>query len=195
MLINDKNVIRSLYKSIRNSVSESQKSESDRRIFTRLINLPLYKNSDLILIYVSFGSEADTKNIIEFSLNNNKRVAVPYCNGNNMQFFEIKNLKDLKIGKFGIPTVETVNNLPVSSFENALCVVPGLCFDLEGNRIGYGGGFYDRFLCEHNIPTVALAYEICVCDKIPYEEYDVRIDALVTENYFRNLKKEVSTYE
>ncbi len=186
MLINNKKSIRKLYKSIRNSIDESKKTESDRRIFTRFINSPDYQNSDLILIYVSFGSEADTKDIIEYSLNNNKRVAVPHCDEKNMSFFEIKTLEELKTGKFGIPTVETGNNLPVNSFENALCVVPGVCFDLKGNRVGYGGGFYDRFLCEHKIPTVALTYEICLCDNIPYEEYDVKIDALVTENYFRN---------
>ena len=195
MFINDKNKLRAFYKSVRNSVDSSQKNESDRRILTWLINFDIYLNSAFILIYVSFGSEVDTKALIEYSLGFGKRLAVPHCENNEMNFYEISSLNELVIGKFGIPTVTTGNNLPVDCFDGALCVVPGLCFDLYGNRIGYGGGFYDRFLEKHHIPTVGLTYEKCICNQIPYEEYDIKIDVIITENYFRNSEKGGSTYE
>lgn len=190
MLINDeKDKLRKLYKNIRNSFGQIQKKELDARIMTQLINSDLYKNAELILIFVSFGSETDTKNIIDYSFFCGKRVAVPYCNGNEMFFYEIFSLNELVAGKYGIPTVKTGNNSPVECFDGALCIVPGLCFDFYGNRIGYGGGFYDRFLEKHNVPTVGLTYEKCICNQIPIEKFDKKIDAIITENYFRNFEK------
>ena len=162
----DKKSARKLYSKIRNSVSVTEKTEWDRCILTRFINSSLYLNCDLLLIYVSFGSEVGTKEIIEHALNCKKRVAVPFCNEKEMVFYEISSLSDLKIGKFGIPTVENGNNLFVTDFTNALCVVPGMCFDFKGNRIGYGGGYYDRFLSKNRVITVGLTYERCICNQI-----------------------------
>lgn len=161
-----------------------------------LINSKFYKSADLLLTYVSVGSEADTRKLIEYSIKKGKRVAVPFCKGKEMQFYEIGGLDELIEGKFGIPTVNTGYTLPVNNFENALCIVPGLCFDLYGNRIGYGGGFYDRFLEKHKVPTAALTYERCICSKIPSDSFDVRINRIITENYIKEtLDKEASTYE
>ena len=196
MFIKSKQILRTLYKTVRNGIDASTRTDCNSRMFTMLINSEIYSKSELILIYVSFGSEADTRNIINHSLCIGKRVAVPFCSGNEMTFYEINDLNELIIGKFGIPTVNTGYNLPVDDFKNSLCVVPGVCFDLYGNRVGYGGGFYDRFLEENKIATVALSYERCIVEQIPYEPHDIRIDYVITENYIREtLCKEASTYE
>lgn len=161
-----------------------------------LINSKFYKSADLLLTYVSVGSEADTRKLIEYSIKKGKQVAVPFCKGKEMQFYEINGLDELIEGEFGIPSVNMGYTLPVNNFENALCIVPGLCFDLYGNRIGYGGGFYDRFLEKHKVPTAALTYERCICSKIPSDSFDVRINRIITENYIKEtLDKEASTYE
>lgn len=187
---------RRLYRNIRNTVSHAEKEESDKRIFTSLINSNIYKSSDLLLVYVSFGSEVETRNIIEHALNVGKRVAVPLCVDKEMSFYEIHSLSELIIGKFGIPTVEAGNNSEVSNFSKALCIVPALCFDVYGARIGYGGGYYDRFLSANKVVSVGLSYERCLCGKIPHEKHDIKVDYILTEKCLRNSKcKEVSTYE
>ncbi len=196
MFINNKNKLRSIYKSVRNGIKNPLKNNLDSRIFTLLVNSDLFKNADLILSYVSFGSETDTRHLIDYALGIGKRVAVPFCNGKQMIFYEISSLNELVDGKFGIPTVNTGNTLPVENFDNALCLVPGLCFDLKGNRIGYGGGFYDRFLGKNRVTSVALTYERCICSNVPCEQFDIKTDFILTENFIlKTLSKEVSTYE
>lgn len=132
-------------------------------------------------MYVSFGSEVDTKGLIEYSLNIGKRVAVPYCNGKNMLFYEIKSLSELSAGKFGIPTVDISGKSPLVSFDKALCIVPGICFDCYGNRIGYGGGYYDRFLSENSVISLGVCYKKCLCSEIESEEFDIKTDYVLTE--------------
>lgn len=178
----EKKKLRILFKSVRNGMEYKLKKGFDSSIFTKLINSDIYKNSSLILIYISFGSEVDTTDIIKHSLSVGKRVAVPHCIGRQMDFYEISNLNELVTGRFGIPTVNPGKNKLVTEFDNALCIVPGLAFDLNGGRLGYGGGFYDRFLSDKNINTVALTYERCLCHFIPTEEFDIFVSDVITEN-------------
>ncbi|MBE6820563.1 MAG: 5-formyltetrahydrofolate cyclo-ligase [Ruminococcaceae bacterium] len=182
MLITEKKKLRTLFKSIRNGIEFELKKEFNNSIFTRLINSEFYKNSSLILTYVSLGSEADTTELIKYSLSVGKRVAVPHCIGNQMNFYEISDIKELINGRFGIPTVNPGNNQVITEFQNAICIVPGLSFDLSGGRLGYGGGFYDRFLSDKSIRAVALSYERCLCEAVPTEESDISVSDLITEN-------------
>lgn len=192
----DKINARKLYKQIRNSITPAEKSEWDKRIFTHFVNSDLFKSAELLLIYSSIGSEADTQGIIQYALNKGKRVAVPVCIGKTMFFYIINSLSELVIGKFGIPTADIGNNSKVTDFNNAICIVPAVCFDIYGNRIGYGGGYYDRFLSANPITAVGLCYERCICSKTAYEPFDMPVDYILTENCLRNSKcKEVSTYE
>lgn len=192
----DKKSLRKLYRNIRSTVSYSEKLKFDNRISARLINSDLFNSSSLILIYVSVSDEIDTYGIIEYSLKNGKRIAVPVCENNNMYFCEIHSPDELVSGKYGIPTVDSVNNIPVNIGTDSLCIVPALCFDRSGNRIGYGGGYYDRFLSCNNIKTIGLCYERCLCPDINSDIHDVSVDYILTENYFRNSKfKEVSVNE
>lgn len=192
----DKRNIRSLYKKIRKSVSLCEKTDFDTRIFTSFVNSDVFKSAEKIIIYVSVGDEPDTLNIIEYSLNNNKRVAVPVCIDNYMYFYEIYSVSELVPGKFGIPSVDIQINTEIADFENAVCVVPGICFDYFGNRIGYGGGYYDRFLSANAVKTIGLCYERCICNKLPIEKFDKSVNFILSEKCLRNSKyKEVSTYE
>lgn len=187
---------RKLYKSIRDSITFAEKSDYDMRIFNAVKSFDLYKKCEILLAYISFGSETDTQRIINYSLSFDKRVAVPYCDGKKMLFYEISNLSELIIGKFGIPTVDVKNKTPIADFDKALCIVPAVCFDLKGSRIGYGGGYYDRFLSEHSVVSLGISSEKCVCTEIIDEIHDMKVDYLITDKYFRNFKKrEVSTYE
>lgn len=182
----DKKDYRNLYRKIRNSVSEKEKRCFSERIFARLINSSVYDSAETVLVYVSVGSEAETLNIIEYSLHNNKKVAVPVCIEKEMFFYEIGSLSDLQSGRFGIPTVDLSKSKRIDNFENSICVVPALCFDKYGFRIGYGGGYYDRFLAEHNVITLGITYERCLTEKIPVDKYDLPVDYILTENKLRN---------
>lgn len=182
-----KNLLRQFYRSVRNSLSEKEKIEYDRRIFTQFVNSRLYNDAGLLLIYFSFGSETDTINIINYALDNGKTVAVPYCKGDEMKFYIIRSSDELVKGRFGIPTVIPDSGKLIRDFGNALCVVPALSFDSMGNRLGYGGGYYDRFLSDKNIATVGLCYERCIDSALPAEEHDIKVNYVLTENRFKKL--------
>ncbi len=182
----DKKEFRYLYRKIRNSVSKAEQKCFSENIFSLLINSDVFKSAETILVYVSVGSEVDTSNIIEYSLNNNKKVAVPVCNDKEMFFYEITSSADLCIGKFGIPSVDITQSRKIENFKNSLCIVPALCFDVNGFRVGYGGGYYDRFLSVCNVITLGLCYERCLCSKIPADEFDIPVDYILTENKLRN---------
>ncbi len=191
--MNKKKELRKLCKSIRKRIGLGERLLFDSMIFTHLINSDLYKSSKTLLIYVSVNNEADTLNIIKYALADGKRVAVPRCNGNIMNFIELKSFEELSEGDFGIPTVDSDDNKIIDDFSDALCIVPGLGFDRYGNRLGYGGGYYDRFLSCNHVTSVGLCYERCRFDMLPAEEHDIKIDYILTENGLRNSKKEVST--
>lgn len=191
--MNKKKELRKLCKSIRNRIGFDERLLFDRMIFTHLINSDLYKNSNTLLVYVSFNNEADTLNIIRYALADGKHVAVPRCDGGIMNFFALNSFEDLCEGEFGIPTVDSDDNKIIDDFSGALCIVPGLGFDCYGNRLGYGGGYYDRFLACNSVTSVGLCYERCCFYKLPAEEHDIKIEFILTENGLRNSKKEVST--
>lgn len=192
----NKESLRKLYRNIRKSVSHSEKTRFDKQIFTALINSDLYKSSEQILVYVSVKDEADTYDFIDYSLKNNKKIAVPICENNNMYFCEISSTNDLVTGKYGIPTVKAGNNIPVNITSETLCIVPAVCFDKCGYRIGYGGGYYDRFLSQNKVRTIGICYSRCLCNSIKPDTYDVSVDYILTENCFRSSEnKEVSEYE
>lgn len=179
---------RDLYLKIRGSLCESEKREFDKRIFISFINSFFFNSFETFLVYISVGSEVSTAEIIKYLLDNNKKVAVPYCYEKNMDFYFINSTDDLVTGKFGIPSVNIEISNKVEDFSDALCIVPGVSFDNNGNRLGYGGGYYDRFLSEHNPATLGLSYERCICDFLPSELFDKKIDYVLTETFLRNNK-------
>lgn len=179
---------RDLFLKIRGSISGSEKINFDNIIFTRFINSSFFNCFDTFLVYISFGSEVSTIGIINFLLNKNKKVAVPYCSGNEMSFYYINSLDDLIEGRFRIPSVNVNKAKKVENFYNTLCIVPGVSFDNNGNRLGYGGGYYDRFLSGNKLVTLGLCYERCISDSIPSESFDIKMDYVLTETCLRNHK-------
>ena len=171
----NKQILRKKYKDIRRNIKD--KEEQDNIIFNKVINLEEYKQSDLILIYVSLKDEVDTIELIKYSLKIGKKVAVPKCEDNDIIFYYINSIKDLEEGKFGI--LEPKTNKKVINFNNSICIIPGVAFDKQNNRIGYGKGFYDRFLENYNGIKIGLTYKECVCDKIDSEINDVKMDKVI----------------
>ena len=191
----NKKEIRKAFFDIRDSIARVERKEFNKDIFSNFINSTFIRKYDLFLIYVSVKSEVDTLVIIDYLLKTDKKVAVPHCDGNVMSFYIIKSINDLVDGVFGIPSVDISKSERVENFDKALCIVPGVSFDNNFNRLGYGGGYYDRFLSDNNITTLGLCYERCIADNLPAEDHDIKMDYVLTESCLRiNKNKEGSTY-
>ncbi len=148
----------------------------------RLILNEKFSEAELVLTYVSIGPEVSTRELITYALECGKRVAVPKCeSGGIMHFHEIKSLDDLTDGRFDIPE-PCEGCLAAEITENTVCIVPGMAFTPDGNRLGYGGGFYDRFLSANKgIYTIALGYDELITPALHCEEHDIRVNAIITE--------------
>lgn len=176
--------IRKIIKRKRQELNKDIKQELDKKIINNFFNSEYIKKSNVIFIYVGMDTEINTTNIINKLLDMGKRVAVPKVLPENKEMvaLEIKSLLDLnESGAFGIlePDI-TKKNI---GDEIDLIVLPGLAFDKRGYRIGYGGGFYDRFLDIHNkVKRVSLCYNFQIIENVPEEDFDERVDTIITED-------------
>lgn len=138
-----------------------------------------YRDADTVCFYISTKNEVDTMDMITHALRNGKRVAAPKVRGKEMDFIEFSEKAALREGAFGILEPEGGK---VMDTRHALLIMPGVAFDESCNRIGYGGGFYDRYLANHVVKAkIALAYEIQIVEKLETEHFDVRPDMIITE--------------
>ena len=168
----------------RSSLSIERLLVYSSHIFESVVNRKEYINADVILAYVSFSSEVDTHFLIQHALKNGKKVAVPKVFDNNeMRFFFIDSLDELKPGAYGILEPDPVSELIIDENKNYVILLPGVAFDDEKNRLGYGGGYYDRYLEKYSfIFKIMLAYELEKLDNtLPTDRHDVKPDIVITE--------------
>lgn len=184
----------------REFMSPEMKAGLDKRILNNITKLRQYNLNRTILTYVSTRIEVDTVALIERALKDKKRVAVPRCvdNSREMEFYYITSLDELEPRTFGVlePIKEKCELL--TDYSKGLCIVPGLAFDFQGYRLGYGKGYYDRFLGRFAGDTVGVCYSSCVKWKLVHGHYDKNVKLLVTEKYIRRTDKrttEVSKHE
>ena len=184
----EKNLIRKQMKQLRADMTRTERFEKSMQIFEQLITVPEFKRADRIYTYVSMDNEIDTIMLIDYSLSLEKRVFVPRVSGRDMEFYEISDISELSPGYMGIYEPDINGREPDYSRTGFMCM-PGLAFDKSHNRIGYGGGFYDRYLSvENKLYKAALAYEAQLLESIPAQDGDVRPDMIVTEeNIYRKL--------
>lgn len=167
----------------RKGMNKSDKSQLDKIFTQEFLSLVEYKNCTTLFTYVSTEFEIDTFSIINAALKDGKLVAVPKCRdkSGNMDFYYIDSLDCLKVGAFSILEPDEELCRKVSVFFRGLCLVPGLCFDLEGFRLGYGKGYYDRFLAKFSGISVGLCYSAFIQQHVPVDVYDKRVDILITD--------------
>lgn len=174
----------------RDKLDKVSKKAMDNEIIEKLIMSETYKKARGIFIYIGFGSEINTKIIIEDALNSGKEVYVPKIIKKYMILIKIDSLENLVTSSYGIlEPIGDKNDFDVNKLD--LIVMPGVAFDEICNRLGYGGGYYDKFLDKNNIECkkVALAYELQVLNKLEAEEHDVKVDSIITEKRIINNKK------
>lgn len=183
--MNNKAILREKIINMRKLLTLEEKVKKDIKIKKRLYESLLYKNSSLIFIYVSLNNEINTHDIIKESLKNGKRICVPKVISikEGMEVLEIKDFSELaECGSYKILEPKNFEN-KVEPKEIDLAILPGLAFDNEGGRLGYGGGFYDRFLpkLKNEIPKIALAYDFQVVDSVPKDFHDILVDEVITD--------------
>lgn len=169
---------------IRNSIPGEERHRQSGLIFERLKCLPEYKNATSVFLYISVGSEVETSRVIEDCLNCGRRIAVPLCNTaeHTMRAMEISDLSQLDSGAYGIsePRRDLVQSGVIPELKMPeIVIVPAIAFDLQRRRIGYGGGYYDRYLSDCVGFSVGLAYSECIAKCLPTDEYDRCADAVI----------------
>lgn len=182
---NAKKIIRQEVLLKRDSIPENIRKEKDAAIRQGIIRLPEFTDAKTILFYASFRSEADTSEMIKITLGQGKRATLPKVDKKNKKLllYEIKDMSELMQGYMGI-SEPSVSEKRLTEIDNIdLIIIPGAAFDVSGNRLGYGAGFYDRLLTgmKNKIPVIAPAYEEQIVENIPSEPHDVRVDKIVTD--------------
>jgi 5-formyltetrahydrofolate cyclo-ligase len=175
---------------------------SSRAIVDRLVGLPEYPAAKTVLCYVSFRSEVATHEFLARTLDEGKRVAVPYCQANQLELFRFAGFRDLCPGTLGIlePKAElrAEADRKVVAADVDLFVIPGLAFDRHGGRLGYGKGYFDRLLRDARPDALlaAVAFECQLFEAVPMLAHDVRVDMVITEAglYRRTLPRYAASY-
>lgn len=183
--MNEKSVLRKSMLEKRNSLSQEEVKKASSEIVEKLKSLPLINKSSIIMSYMPFGNEADVTSLNQWILDSGKQLCLPrVTDGSTMDAVSVQSIRNgLVKNTYGI--MEPDKGLgPFEPEKIELILVPGVVFDINGSRIGYGKGYYDRFLKNCGTQTIALgiAYSFQVLDFIPYDEHDVRLDGIVTEN-------------
>lgn len=172
-------------KELRASIRARKRAMTEEEIVTRsqaltrlFLESDAYKKAKTIYGYLPYNQEVRTVPMLEQALLDGKRVAVPKCYGDEMKFIFMDDLSKVEKGYANIP--EPIADEPIADDETALVLMPGLAFDPQGHRIGYGGGFYDKFLSrEPNHPTLALCYEFQMLPELKTEEHDIPVDTVL----------------
>lgn len=176
----DKKELRRALRELRDSIEEKNRLVFSERICNSCLSLPEYKNADTVLLYFASGSEADLVILAKNALAAGKIVGYPRVEGKGqMSFYRVFSLSQLEAGYYGIR--EPKNDAPPCPIAGAVCFVPAIAFDKRGYRLGYGGGFYDRFLENFKGVSVGITYEETLHECLPTETHDKKTDYIITE--------------
>lgn len=182
-----KSELRQKYRSLRQAMPQEIKKQKDMAIADQVRRLWQYQRNSVLLIYVSTSIEVDTTDIICRAIAEGKRVAVPRCvpDTRNMEFYYIESLDELSPGMFGVLEPAANPERLYDEKDGGLCIVPAFSYDWRGFRLGYGKGYYDRFLSRFEGNMVGICYSDCVQRSLPHGRYDRPVELLVTEHYLR----------
>ncbi len=178
----DKKALRKELFARRKNIPKEKKVIWDKEISKKIIETDYFQNAEQVLVFASVGNEFDTSFIIEACRLNNKDLYFPLCIDSDgyMEFLKVNSPDDLKNGMYNIPEPKSHCG-KYKEKDNDLVIVPCLSADKNKNRIGYGKGYYDRFLNDFNGVSIAPCYDEMLWDKIPTDKYDIKINIIVTD--------------
>jgi 5-formyltetrahydrofolate cyclo-ligase len=183
--LEDKKILRASIQEERDRFPENKRITASKKIAASFLNTKYYASAHNILIFYPFRSEVNTIPIIEKTLRDGKKIILPRVEGKDLKLCFIDNIKtQLKSGVFGImePDMQVCREAKITEID--LAVIPGVCFDKAMNRIGYGGGFYDRLipLLKNSVKKIALCFDLQVISCIPSQIHDRKVDLIITES-------------
>ena len=174
----DKQALRKEIREKKRAMTEEQIVAASERLGELFLSSDAYKQAKTIYGYLPYNQEVRTVPMLQQALLDGKTVAVPKCYGDEMRFIYLDDLSKVEKGYCGIP--EPIDDEPIADDKTALVLMPGLAFDPQGHRMGYGGGFYDKFLeQEPTHPTIALCYDFQILESLPTEEFDIPVDQVI----------------
>lgn len=167
----------------RNGILEIERKKKSGDILHRFTESAIYKNAQCIDCYVSVGSEVETWSMLHQAWRDGKKVAVPVTEKNGMMYFmEIEYIEQLSLTRLGLWEPKGRKEWEHIPCEKDVFLIPGLAFDCRGKRLGYGGGFYDRYLEKYRgFPTIGLGFEVQILENVPGEAYDMDLQYILTE--------------
>ena len=171
-----KEELRKKYLDIRKNIIN--KDELNNKIYYKVVQNNRIKSAKTILIYISFNNEVDTIKIIKYFLGK-KLVAVPKIENNEMNFYYINNVDELKMGKYHI--LEPITDKKVIEFKDTVSLTPGICYSKDGYRIGYGKGYYDKFYKKNKVYSIGLCFKECILEEIPHDPFDQKVNEIITD--------------
>lgn len=181
----EKNLMRKSILQMRGELDKDSKAKMDERIFGLFKSLVSYRYADTVLAYYSKPTEVSTRMIIDDALSSGKRVALPVCfeQSCKMEYRYIESLDDLEEGLYGIPAPRQGCEVFEEGMQNksVIAVVPALAFDKMGFRLGYGKGYYDRYMNSFSGTKAGLAYSAFIKDSLPVGKFDMKVDLLISE--------------
>ena len=190
-IFEQKKILRKQMTSKRSELEKNERDKLSREIVKKLLSYEVYKNSKTVMAYASMPEEIQLQELFEDALSSKKILAVPFIVGRgNMRAVLLPSLDVLEKGDFGILTVRQENRKFVDAKEIDCVIVPGAAFDIRGNRLGLGGGYYDRFLKKISAKKIALAFDFQITKNLPIESHDVPVDFIFTEKNFFDVRKE-----
>lgn len=174
----EKSEIRAMIQAKKRAMTEAQIEKASQELGEKFRSSPLYQKAQTIYGYLPYNQEVRTTRMLEQAIKDGKRVAVPKVFGDEMKFIYLEDLTQVAPGYAKIP--EPIAHGPEAHDPTALVLMPGLAFDRRGHRIGYGGGFYDKFLAsEPDHPTLALCYGFQMVEHLETEPFDIPVDCVI----------------
>ena len=175
----EKKDLRAFIRAKKRAMTSAQVEAASARLAEKLFQHPAYQAAKSLYGYLSYNQEVRTVPMLERALKDGKKVAVPKCYGDEMKFIYLDDLTKVSKGYAGIP--EPIADEPVAHDETALVLMPGLAFDAQGHRCGYGGGFYDKYLAAHpKHVTLALCYGFQMFDHLDVDDYDIPVQYVIS---------------
>ncbi|MDO5411672.1 MAG: 5-formyltetrahydrofolate cyclo-ligase [Lachnospiraceae bacterium] len=176
----EKKEVRKMIKQFRDAATDAEVAAMSSKAADFIVSIPEYQKAECVYAYIDYNHEVMTDEIISRAWEAGKRVAVPKVVGKDLIWYYITKFEDVESGYMGIREPKTT--LPEAHETDAFFVMPGVAFDKGHHRVGYGGGFYDRYLEKPNTHyKAALAFEFQILDAVPFEAHDILPDAIVSE--------------
>lgn len=170
-----KKELRSEMIKFRKNLTKNEVVTKSSLICNKIIKSRCYKESSVIYCYAAINNEVTLIPLIEHALNHDKTIALPKVEGENIKFYVIKSLHDLSPGYYNILEPDSGVLAPSGDF----IIVPGVAFSKKGERLGYGGGFYDRFLAANQMYSIGVCYDFQCIDNIPTAEHDIILNKII----------------